>query len=122
MASLFIVEDNDLLRITYKKALTMYGHKIIGAAANGHEAIMMYKNFSNKPDVILLDYRMPIKNGIEVMKEILEIDKSAKCIFVSADIQIREEVLELGAVSFKEKPFSFERLYNNIEKALVLNN
>jgi len=83
---------------------------------------LRYKNFSEKPDVILLDHRMSIKNGIEVMKEILEIDNSAKCIFVSADIHIREEVLKLGAVSFKEKPFSFERLHKNIKKALILSN
>jgi len=122
MARLFIVEDNESLRFTYIKALEIYGHEIIGYATNGHDAIMMYKDFSYKPDVILLDHRMPIKNGIDVMKEILEMEKSTKFIFVSADIHIRDEALRLGAISFKEKPFSFEKLHNNIKKALSQKN
>ena len=53
------------------------------------------------------------------MKEIIEMDNSTKFIFISADIGIKEEALKLGAASFKEKPFTFERLHNNIKKALI---
>ena len=78
----------------------------------------MYKSFSDKPDVILMDHRMPIKNGLEASREILRMDGTPKIIFASADKSIREEALSLGVLSFKDKPFTLQRLFNNIQKAL----
>ena len=79
----------------------------------------MYNRFSTKPDIILMDHRMPIKNGIEAAKEIFQnsSDLKPKIIFVSADRSIKETALSIGVISFKNKPFSLERLFNNIEKA-----
>ncbi|TFG04949.1 MAG: response regulator [Promethearchaeota archaeon] len=102
----------------YEKMLKISGYKEISIAKNGEEAINMYKSFSEKPDVILMDHRMPIKNGIEATREILELDNTSKIIFTSADQSIKELALSIGAFSFKEKPFTMERLINNIQKAL----
>ena len=77
----------------------------------------MYKSFSEKPDIILMDHRMPIKNGIETLREILQIDNHSKIIFMSADNSVKEEALSLGAISFKDKPFTSKRLIENIHKA-----
>ena len=114
----FIVEDDRSLRVLYQKALDLNGYKVIASAENGLDAVKMFKNFSEKPDVVLMDHRMPLKSGIEAAKEILELDNEAKIIFMSADSTVKEEALSNGAVSFKDKPFSLERLFNNIEKAL----
>lgn len=51
-------------------------------------------------------------------KEILKIDKKSKIIFVSADKNIRDEALTIGATSFKKKPCPINLLKNNIIKAL----
>ena len=77
----------------------------------------MYKSFREKPDIILMDHRMPIKNGIETLREILRIDNLSKVIFMSADTSVKEEALSLGAISFKDKPFTAKRLIENIHKA-----
>lgn len=79
----------------------------------------MYNRFSTKPDIILMDHRMPIKNGIEATKEIFQNSSNIKpkIIFISADRSIKEIALSIGVISFKNKPFSLERLFNNIEKA-----
>ncbi len=61
---------------------------------------------------------MPKKNGIEATKEILQIDKNVKIIFISADDSIKEEVLSIGAFSFWDKPFMIESLINKINAAL----
>jgi len=114
----FIVEDDRSLRFLYQKALNLNGYKVIASAENGLDAVKMFKNFSEKPDVVLMDHRMPLKSGIEAAKEILEFDNGTKIIFMSADSTVKEEALSNGAVSFKDKPFSLERLFNNIEKAL----
>jgi len=98
------------------------GFDVIGIAKNGKEAVEMYKNFPIKPDIIIMDHRMPIKNGIEASKEILSINSEAKIIFASADTTIKEIAESIGVLCFKSKPFSNERLIQNIEKALRIKN
>ncbi len=78
----------------------------------------MYKGFSIKPDITLMDYRMPIKNGIEATEEILKVNNEAKILFVSADMSIKEEALSIGAFGFIDKPFDFKTLINTIKEAV----
>ena len=118
MASILLVEDEFSLVRLYELVLTTFGHKILAVANNGEEAVQTYKNLPYKPDIIIMDNRMPIKNGIDAAEEILEINKEAKIIFASADKEAREKAEMLGVVSFKTKPFSNEKLIRNIEKAL----
>ena len=87
-------------------------------ANNGEEAISKCQTFNPKPDLIIMDHRMPIKNGLEATKEILKLDKSARIIFASADKSIKSEALSTGALMFKEKPFSISDLLDSIEKSL----
>ena len=89
----------------------------MGVAENGEMAVSMFKELSNKPKVILMDHRMPIKTGIEASKEILQIDKNVKIIFTSADITIKEEAISIGAFSFWDKPFTIDVLIDDIKKA-----
>lgn len=118
MVRVFIVDDEPDLLLIYKKILIFYGFEVVGVAKNGEEAVSMFKSFSQKPDIILMDHRMPIKNGIEAAKEILQIDKSTKIIFASADNSIKEKAFSIGALSFKDKPFTNKLLISNINKAL----
>ena len=118
MASIFIVEDEFSLVRLYELVLTSFGHNIIAVANNGEEAVQKYKNLLDKPDIIIMDHRMPIKNGIDATEEILEINRNAKIIFASADKEAREKAEMMGVLSFKTKPFSNEKLLRNIEKAL----
>ncbi len=94
------------------------GFQIIGIANNGDEAVKMYKDFSEKPEIILMDHRMPMKNGIETTKEILQISNHSKIIFASADNSIKKLALSIGAISFLEKPFELKQLVNEIRKVL----
>ncbi len=91
---------------------------MIGIASDGEEAILMFKSFETKPKLILMDNRMPIKSGLEATKEILQIDKKVKIIFISADMSIKEEALSIGAFSFYEKPFSLDHLLDEIVNAI----
>ncbi|KKN21846.1 hypothetical protein LCGC14_0921280 [marine sediment metagenome] len=118
MARILIVEDDDSLRNLYRIALNLKGHEVIGTAGDGNQAVDMFRNFSIKPDIVLMDHRMPGKNGLEVTKEILKMNGKSKVIFASADRSVKEEAISLGARSFKPKPFSLEKLCSNINKAM----
>ena len=90
----------------------------MGTAKDGDEAIEKYKEFSVKPDFVLLDHRMPKKDGLEVMNELLKVNASVIIIFISADYSIKAEALSNGARAFLEKPVNEEVLIDSIKKVL----
>jgi two-component system chemotaxis response regulator CheY len=122
MVNIFIVEDDSSLRMLYEKALALNGYNILESARDGQEAVQKYEAFKEKPDIIIMDHRMPIKNGIEATKEILNNSSEIKpkVIFASADNSIKEMALQIGVKSFKSKPFTFQRLFDNIKKVLIM--
>ncbi|MHA1148680.1 MAG: response regulator [Promethearchaeota archaeon] len=120
MAKIFIVEDDESLRELYIKILDIKGFKVLDYAMDGDEAVNKFKNFLIKPDIILMDHRMPNKNGLDAATEILNIDKNVRIIFASADHGIRLKVKELGINHFLEKPFTLSKLIEEIEYCLNL--
>jgi len=120
--NVFIVDDDLSALAIYTGFLGSHGFKVIGSAENGKEAVNKFtsflKNPSEIPDVILMDHRMPIKNGIEATKEIIQIEAGAKIIIISADPQIREEAIIVGATSFLEKPFKIQDIITTINNVL----
>ncbi len=96
--------------------MKLEGHEIIAKAFNGDEALEIYKGLKKTPDIILMDHRMPSKNGLEVTEEILSINPNSKIIFISADYSVRDKALEFGAIDFLEKPVDFTTLFRIIKK------
>ena len=94
MATILIVEDDKSTQRLYKMILETSGHQVIGTAYNGEEAVKLYRTILDKPDIILMDYRMPFKDGIETTKEILQLDinNHSKIIFLSADESIKKKL------------------------------
>ncbi len=121
ITTVLIVDDDTDILFLYQKMLECIGVEVVGTALDGEEAVQIFKSFQRKPDIILMDHRMPKKNGLEATKEILSINNRVKIIFASADSSIEKEALSVGAISFKEKPFSIEKIKNNLLKAMNLN-
>ncbi|MFX0081541.1 MAG: response regulator [Candidatus Hodarchaeota archaeon] len=115
---IFIAEDDRDLQRLYELLLEISGFQVMGIANNGVEAIEMFIKFNEKPDIIILDYRMPIKDGIDALKAILEIDKTSKIIFASADMTIKEKVYLQGAIGFLDKPFTHKKLISTLNNCL----
>ncbi|MHA1193933.1 MAG: response regulator [Promethearchaeota archaeon] len=118
MISVLIVEDDLSLQRLYELMLITFGFKVLAKASNGKEAIDVFLSLDNKPDIILMDHRMPVKNGIDTTIEILKCNPHSKIIFVSADKSIKREALSIGAVRFIEKPFSVTKLHEEINKVV----
>lgn len=84
-------------------------------AKDGQEAVSIYKN--EIPDIVLMDIVMPVKNGIEALRDIRLINPKAKVIMISSvgTETYLKEALKAGAVDFIQKPVEYEML----EKILV---
>lgn len=99
--------------------LDTQGYKVIAKVRNGDEAIDLFKSLSTKPDIILMDHRMPIKNGIEATIELIKLNSNSKIIFISADNSVKKQALSIGAKKFIEKPFSIQQLHQEIKSILA---
>lgn len=117
MASIFIVEDEAFLVDLYCDALTSNGYFIAGVAHDGAEAIDKYARANPKPDVIIMDHRMPVMSGLDALREIMSLNPSQKVMFVSADVSVEPSARANGALEFITKPF---RLVEMLEKLTQL--
>ncbi|MFX0074137.1 MAG: response regulator [Candidatus Hermodarchaeota archaeon] len=118
MATIFLIDDDLSIVTLFDKFLTVLGHEIIAKAYNGEEAVKLFNEFRNFPDLILMDHRMPKKDGLTAAKEILSTNTDSKIIFFSADYTIKEKALALGAKYFLEKPFKLDKLIEVINKII----
>ena len=115
-----VVEDSLPFRNMIKKILTSLQFKVL-AAAHGEEA-MNY--FADNPDInlIITDYRMPVKDGLEVLKEVRkEKDKNNLGVIVMTSPSEKTDAsifLKNGASDFIAKPFSKEELICRINNTI----
>lgn len=75
-------------------------------ANDGKEGVQKYSEIH--PDLTIVDLLMPNMTGMELLKEIKDIDKDAKMVVVSADVQekVKQEAYDLGALAFVNKPIN----------------
>jgi two-component system chemotaxis response regulator CheY len=115
MAKIMIVDDMIEIQEILEEILSIKGHSVISAAMDGQQAIdYITKEQNEKPDLIIMDHRMPIVDGITALQEILAIDSDLKIIFVSADESARKKALQIGAVDYLIKPFSIKVILKKI--------
>jgi CheY-like chemotaxis protein len=119
MARILIAEDEQDIRDLIDFTLTYAGHEVI-TARNGIEAVDMAQK--NKPDLILLDVRMPKMNGYEACRELkaIEVVKDIPVVFLSANGQDTEidQGMDAGAYSYIVKPFAPEDLTRQVKDIL----
>lgn len=119
MTRLIVADDAPFIREIVRHVLEKVGSIVlVGEAADGVEAVELA--LRTRPDVILMDIIMPKKSGIEAAKEILERLPGTRIIaFSTADQETMVmRALDVGCVSFMEKPFKGESLVRAIQNSM----
>ncbi|MRN41060.1 MAG: response regulator [Nitrosopumilales archaeon] len=128
---ILIAEDDTDISESYKDALEARNH-IVMLAENGEECLELYNKELKREqteiengerrgtpfDAVILDYMMPRKDGMQVAKEILEINPKQRIIFASAYVEetLEDTVKQLKqVVELMQKPFGADALVNTIE-------
>lgn len=116
---ILIVDDAAFMRMMLKDILTKNGYKVVGEAENGARAVEKYKELS--PDLVIMDITMPEVDGIQAVKLIKNIDKSANIIMCSAMGQqaMVIESIQAGARDFIVKPFQADRVVDAVRRVLA---
>jgi len=117
-ARILVVDDSGFARRSLRQVLEGAGHSV-DEAKDGHEALERY--FLAKPDLVLLDMVMEGMNGLEVLAKLRELDKEAKVIVATADIQssTKAEAQAGGASGFITKPFERDQVIKAVSTVLT---
>jgi len=115
---ILVVEDEENIRKVIKKILEINEFEVL-EACDGAEAMDIF--YSEKVDLVILDWMLPKINGIEVLKMIRE-ESSLPVLMLTAKSQEDDEVegLEVGANDYLKKPFSLKILIARVKKLLNL--
>ena len=111
----FIVDDEPAILDLYRDVLHECGMEVAGAACNGAEAVQHYAVLDPKPDLVIMDHRMPVMSGLDATRNILKIHPQARIVFVSADLNVAGRARALGAMAFHKKPFPVDRFIHMLE-------
>ena len=111
-----IADDAMFMREMIKEIVEQAGYEVIGEAGNGLEAVEKYREL--RPDIVTMDIVMPLKSGIEAVREIAGEFGDARIIMCSALGQdaLVVEALEAGARDFIVKPFKSEQVLEVLKK------
>ncbi|NHI82789.1 MAG: response regulator [Candidatus Thorarchaeota archaeon] len=116
MVSILIVDDDKFLHKVLEKILIIGGHQVVDHAYDGAEALEKFVKLNPKPDIILMDHRMPVMNGATATREITRLNLDSLIIFISADDTVKEEAMQSGARDFLTKPIRSSELFSVIDK------
>ncbi len=113
---ILIVDDESLARQRMRDLLTDLGEtEIVGEAVNGSEAIE--KTVTLKPELLLIDIRMPVMDGLEAAMHLQGIENPPMIIFTTAYDEHALEAFEVNAIDYLLKPIRKERLASALQKA-----
>jgi DNA-binding NtrC family response regulator len=114
---ILIVDDEPFNLDLLEQELTDRGYAI-DRARDGREAVR--KHESVRPDLVLLDYMMPGKNGLDVLKEIRETESDVPIVMMTAhgSIDVAVQAMKLGADDFILKPCQADHIALTVQKTL----
>lgn len=115
---LLIVDDQYGIRLLLHEIFKKEGYEVY-QAANGFQAIDIVTN--DRPDLVVLDMKIPGMDGIEILKRIKEIDQDIKVILMTAygELDIIEEAKKLGALRYFAKPFDIDEIKTVVREHMV---
>ncbi len=111
-----LADDEIHIRALMKAMMKSINAEIIAEAANGQEAIDLFKE--HKPDLMLLDINMPVKTGEETLKEVMKENPRAFVIMMTSlsDAESVEKCMNLGAANFIRKDTPIDKMKEIIKQ------
>ncbi len=115
MKKILVVDDEESIRFLYKEELEEEGY-IVECAMNGEEALQKLSAF--KPDLVSLDIKMPVMDGIEALKRIREKERNLPIILCSAYGEYKQDLTTWASDAYVVKCADLTNFKCTIKKLL----
>jgi AmiR/NasT family two-component response regulator len=114
-----IADDEPITRMDIREMLEEAGYDVVGEASDGFDAIEMCKKFL--PNIVIMDIKMPLLDGINASKIIIQENLADGIILLSAysDANFVEKAKEAGVIGYLVKPLDNKSLIPAVEVALA---
>jgi CheY-like chemotaxis protein len=112
-----IVDDDADLSSVFSMLIKNLGYREDFVADDGYKIVQAVLEEGVSPDLILMDYRMPVMNGLQAAERILKANPRMKIILTTADDSVMQDAKAAG-VPFLRKPFTISALSKMMEETL----
>jgi len=111
-----IVDDSMFVAKQLSQILTSAGFDVVGTAGNGEEGVDKYKELHPNLDLVTMDITMPKMDGVTALEKIIEFDKDANVIMISAlgKNDLVKKSLLLGAKNYIVKPLDRKKVLERV--------
>ncbi|MBQ5781211.1 MAG: response regulator [Spirochaetaceae bacterium] len=111
-----VVDDSMFVAKQISQILTGEGYEVIATAADGKEGVEKYKELAPNVDVVTMDITMPRMDGLTALELIMQFDKNARVVMVSAlgKEELVKKSLLLGAKNYIVKPLDRKKVLERI--------
>jgi two-component system response regulator (stage 0 sporulation protein F) len=118
LGRILIVDDEQSVRDVLSEYFTEQGYEV-ATAEDGNNALSVLKH--HRPDLVLLDVRMPGLDGVQTLRRLREEAPAVSVIMVTAndDLALARDTLKLGAIDYVSKPFDFAHLERAVMAGLI---
>lgn len=115
-----VVDDSMFVTKQITQILTSEGFEIAGTAADGEEALEKYKELHPNVDLVTMDITMPKMDGVTALEQIIQFDKNAVVVMISAlgKQDLVKKSLLLGAKNYIVKPLDRKKVLERIIMSL----
>jgi two-component system chemotaxis response regulator CheY len=115
-----VVDDSMFIAKQLGQIFTSEGFEVAGTAADGAQGVEKYKELYPNIDLVTMDITMPVMDGVSALEKILEFDKTATVIMVSAlgKEDVVKKSLLMGAKSYIVKPLDRKKVLERVVSVL----
>ncbi len=115
-----VVDDSVFVTKQIGQILSSEGFEIVGTAADGEQGLEKYKELYPNVDLVTMDITMPKMDGVTALEKIMEFDKNAKVIMISAlgKQDLVKQSLLLGAKNYIVKPLDRQKVLERVVSSL----
>ncbi|TVR32098.1 MAG: response regulator [Spirochaetaceae bacterium] len=115
-----IVDDSMFVAKQLSQILTSAGFEVVGTAADGQAGVEKFKELHPKVDLVTMDITMPRMDGVTALQQIMDFDKDARVVMISAlgKNDLVKNSLMIGAKNYIVKPLDRQKVLERILHSL----